>query len=132
MDVANLLACLQDVVPVGVGLLRDLDVDLEPAGQACGESVGGSLAGAVRVIVGEDHQALDLGRRLEPFNAAIIQRRPGGDAEYVGCGEGGLDAFSNTENPRAGARRTAPPDGTAPAQNMRTFCTAALVPSLVM
>ena len=94
-----MLARLQDVVPVGVGLLRDLDVDLEPPGQACGESVGGSLAGAVRVIVGEDHQALDLGRRLEPFNAAIIQRRPGGDAEYVGCGEGGLDAFSNTEDP---------------------------------
>ena len=45
------------IIPVGLGLGRDLNVDDEPLGpKPSGQRVGRSLAGVTRVVVSEDEE----------------------------------------------------------------------------
>ena len=68
---------IERVQPVSVGLQRHMDAYGHAiAAQAACEQLGRALPDVVAVMVGEDVQCLDPGRRLECLDAVRRQRSP--------------------------------------------------------
>ena len=86
------------IEPVGIGRQRDVDLNVEPSSaEALGQGVCCRLTDVIGVVVGEDVQSGDAGRRLEGLDPVCGQRGPRWQFEHLMRGEGCLDAFGYTE-----------------------------------
>jgi hypothetical protein len=75
---------VEHIEPIGVDIARDMNFDgYAIASEASSESVGGFLPGIGSVVIGEDGQSGQAGRRLERLQTIFAERGPDPNTEQL-------------------------------------------------
>ena len=87
----------QNIIPVGINLVGDADLERQTGRQSRCECVGGALAGTIGIVVGADYEPLRSVRGLECRELAGGEARPHRKAEQQLSCQGRLDTLCDAE-----------------------------------